>query len=73
MDPGVFIGDWPQNLIISTSDDGMVWEPLVIEVGAGGRMQFTFPSRSARHIKMAAEPFSLRRKWSIAEIALYGP
>ena len=66
-------GDFPRGLEISASDDGTSWgAPFIVAPGTAGWMELTFPTVTARWLKLVNTGTDNERWWSIDELDLYG-
>lgn len=71
LDPGHASDDYPRSYLLYVSYDGENWgKPVIGGQGQSGRMSITFPTQTARYLKLV-QTGEANRWWSIAELNVY--
>lgn len=69
---GSSVGDYARGYSISISNDGVNWSgPIAEGIGLGQDIQVSFPTQTARYIKVTQTGSSDNNWWSIAEFRVY--
>ncbi|WP_171628640.1 discoidin domain-containing protein [Paenibacillus plantarum] len=72
MNTGPSVGDYPRGYSVSVSNDGVNWgTPIATGVGIGQDNLVSFPSQTARYIKVTQTGSASNVWWSIAEFHVY--
>ncbi|WP_123039610.1 discoidin domain-containing protein [Cohnella candidum] len=72
MDTGPSVGDYARGYSVAVSNDGVNWSsPIASGTGLGQDIQVSFPSQTARYIRVTQTGSSNNTWWSIAEFRVY--